>query len=209
MPSAIVLHGMQSCKGKRSSTKTRPQIAMALLPEPPLLSIPQEVLELILEEVAAPHDTNELRKLRFVCKSFANSHAVQGSLFRSINLIADLKHLTWMGGECGMSRIAPFVRHVNFVPPIYALMEFADFERILERQAEWKYGCYENIEPPRRSGRTRKSRRNEAFLHTKKQLKAGYKKYDNWAVLAFLGLEENAFEKEWVKALKLFHNCKS
>ncbi len=89
--------------------KIRPQIVTALLTEPPFLSIPQEVFELILEEVTALHNINELKKLRFVYKSFANSNAVQGSLIRSINLITDFKHLVWMSGECGMSLIAPFV----------------------------------------------------------------------------------------------------
>lgn len=131
-----------------------------------LLALPDELLDMVVnaevEEHANPVD--RLRLLRLVSKRFSRLHSVMRALFRNVHTIGDLDDICYLQlAPMVASGIAPYVRHVTFIPPLHAPMTYEEFKDIFRSQADWEYGCYalgarsapgrSGVMPPRAIGR--------------------------------------------------------
>lgn len=175
-----------------------------------VLSLPEGIFEMIL---AAGHFShNEFRDLRLVSKCFARSYAVLSELFHSIHLIAGISIIEWQNSQLlSASGLAPFIRHITFVPPIELPYTFEEYKEVFKSQARLKYGCYEDAEPPRRSGRTQASWESmyDPYLHPEKKLRADFKDYEACAAASLDILEGDLIRKDWTDILRQCARCTS
>ena len=184
----------------------------------PLPSLPEEILDLIVENAA--NEIALLQSLRQVCKHFSRLHSVLSNLFWAIRLIADRDYLI-REGELRASGIAPHVRHITFVQPLRTWTSFDEFVDIFE------YAFYDRRGPFDRLVYQSESEEEESDLesptpeewirdphqrlkvgpHRKMDFRIGHMVYNRKFGEA-ADLMSNLIEA-WVPLLKLCNRCSS
>ncbi|KIW08352.1 uncharacterized protein PV09_01268 [Verruconis gallopava] len=105
---------------------------------PPLHALPNELLDLVVEQLVASLLSYTdvppvLKALRLVSRRFAYLKSLNASLFARVELIADPVESQRLKNT-SFERVAPHVRHVTFVPPLYNWHMNRELLRVLYRR---------------------------------------------------------------------------
>lgn len=171
--------------------------------------LPDELLDLITDAAirsSAPKDVYDLLKsLRRVCRRFTGLHAVYHRLFAKIRFIADHDYYIHLP-EGFMHSVAPYIKHITFVPPLNARLTFRELREIFRSQAELRYGCYE---PSELEGSEPTAFVGNEYLPKTGALLKGLAEINERARLSVELMRNGELGKALDCFLRLFKHCKS
>lgn len=186
-----------------------------------ILELPSEVLDMIVANAINDDFVQQLRVVRLICRRFAGLQSVMSKLFHSINFTGDFEQSIYLTAEAlSASNIAPYVRHITFLPPLRCGFTFQEFEDVFKDQAKREYGCYQSSRPPRyqpsrpprdlsKANRFWRKRPVTANLHSAKELKAGFEKYSAEERKSFAYMRSDFLQARVVAILAQCTRCKS
>jgi hypothetical protein len=176
-----------------------------------LLDLPNELLDAIVLSGTNARATRNLRDLRLVCKRFAQLHSVLTLLFEHVHLIADTEQTSSLTPKTlAASGVAPFVRHITFVPALRYPMSLMEFKDIFRDQARHRYGCYDPKHLPRAHlGATFGTPLYSPYLHSEEDLEEGYLRYNTLAHSAHAFMTSQTMQDQWSAILSLLPSCGS
>ena len=175
-----------------------------------LTDLPEELLEFVVLEALHSSRLDDkwtlLKRLRLVCKRFRRMHSVLDNLFWKILIIGDPGYLI-AENELKNSGIAPYVRHITLVPPVFRKRSFGKFVEAFT--STYNLPCRFNVESGEEA-ETWKTYERKGAQRTMDQIRKGYREYKAYAIAADEFLKhETAVEAALIPLLRLCSKCSS